>query len=319
MQKNAAIKRASGEEMRPAVSVIMPVYNGEKYIAQAVQSVYAQNIPLELIVLDDGSVDGTWKALIPWENRPDFCLYKNERNLSAAGSRNRGVSVAKGRYVAFLDADDWWEEGKLAAQLAALEMTGDVICSTGRDLMNPDGTSTGKYISVKSRLDYHELLKHNSINCSSVLILREVALEFPMEHDDSHEDYITWLKVVRKYGHATGINRPLSEISSVPGRKVKKQSQICHHDLSGVPLRWLWTAEKCLFLFVPMHFTESGNIVKVSMGLSHFPAPLQGRASCLFPEISAEMGKSENPHICAICWTVSASFVSRFFALSIRI
>lgn len=89
--------------------------------------------------------------------------------------------------MAFLDADDWWEEGKLAAQLAALEMTGDVICSTGRDLMNPDGTFTGKYISVKSRLDYHELLKHNSINCSSVLILREVALEFPMEHDDSHE------------------------------------------------------------------------------------------------------------------------------------
>ena len=50
--------------------------------------------------------------------------------------------------MAFLDADDWWEEGKLAAQLAALEMTGDVICSTGRDLMNPDGTFTGKYIPV---------------------------------------------------------------------------------------------------------------------------------------------------------------------------
>ena len=167
----------------------MPVYNGEKYIARAVQSVYAQDVPLELIIIDDGSVDGTREVLIPWENRPDFVYIKNERNLGAAGSRNRGVSVAKGRYVAFLDADDWWEEGKLAAQLAALEMTGDVICSTGRDLMNPDGTFTGKYIPVKSRLDYHELLKHNSINCSSVLILREVALEFPMEHDDSMRIY----------------------------------------------------------------------------------------------------------------------------------
>ena len=135
---------------------------------------------------------------------------------------------------------------KLAAQLAALEMTGDVICSTGRDLMNPDGTFTGKYIPVKSRLDYHELLKHNSINCSSVLILREVALEFPMEHDDSHEDYITWLKVVRKYGHATGINRPYLKYRLSQGGK-SRTSQICHHDLSGVPLRWLWAAEKCLF------------------------------------------------------------------------
>ena len=96
-EKMQQSKRASGEEMRPAVSVIMPVYNGEKYIAQAVQSVYAQNIPLELIVIDDGSVDGTWEALIPWENRPDFVYIKNERNLGAAGSRNRGVSVAKGR------------------------------------------------------------------------------------------------------------------------------------------------------------------------------------------------------------------------------
>lgn len=75
-EKMQQSKRASGEEMRPAVSVIMPVYNGEKYIAQAVQSVYAQNIPLELIVIDDGSVDGTWEALIPWENRPDFVYIK---------------------------------------------------------------------------------------------------------------------------------------------------------------------------------------------------------------------------------------------------
>ena len=127
--------------------------------------------------------------------------------------------------MAFLDADDWWEEGKLVAQLAALEMTGDVICSTGRDLMNPDGTFTGKYISVKSRLDYHELLKHNSINCSSVLILREVALEFPMEHDDSHEDYITWLKVVRKYGHATGINRPYLKYRLSQGGKSRNKAK----------------------------------------------------------------------------------------------
>ena len=78
------------------------VYNGEKYIAWAVQSVYAQDVPLELIIIDDGSVDGTRKALIPWENRPDFVYIKNERNLGAAGSHNRGV-CAKGRYVAFLD------------------------------------------------------------------------------------------------------------------------------------------------------------------------------------------------------------------------
>lgn len=193
---------------RPVVSVIMPVYNGEKYIGQAVESVYQQEVPVELIVVDDGSVDGTREALAPWMDREDFFYLKNDRNLGAAGSRNRGVSMACGKYIAFLDADDWWEKGKLKAQLRALEKTGDVLCSTGRELMQADGTSTGRVIPIKTVIGYRELLKHNSINCSSVLVLREVALEFPMEHDDSHEDYITWLKILRKYGRVTGVNYP---------------------------------------------------------------------------------------------------------------
>ena len=74
---NTNTKREAGQT--PQISVIMPVYNGEKYIAQAVQSVYAQDVPLELIVIDDGSVDGTREVLIPWENRPDFVYIKNEK------------------------------------------------------------------------------------------------------------------------------------------------------------------------------------------------------------------------------------------------
>ena len=183
---------------KPLVSVIMPVYNGEKYIRKAVESVYEQEVSLELLVIDDGSTDHTEEVLSAYEGREDFRYIKNQQNMGAAGSRNRGVGLAQGTYIAFLDADDWWEDQKLQKQLRALENTGDVLCSTGRDLMTPEGMPTGKYISVKSRLDYKELLKHNSINCSSVLLLRKVALEFPMEHDDSHEDYITWLKVLKK-------------------------------------------------------------------------------------------------------------------------
>ena len=209
------------------VSVVIPAYNAEKPIADCLDSVNDQTYPdIEIIVINDGSADQTLKLLEEYQRfslRP-LRIY-TQKNAGPSVARNCGISLAKGEYIAFLDADDWWEEGKLAAQLAALEMTGDVICSTGRDLMNPDGTFTGKYIPVKSRLDYHELLKHNSINCSSVLILREVALEFPMEHDDSHEDYITWLKVVRKYGHATGINRPYLKYRLSQGGKSRNKAK----------------------------------------------------------------------------------------------
>lgn len=210
---------------KPQVSVIMPVYNGEKYIKQAVESVFAQKVATELLVIDDGSTDHTEKVLSAYEGREDFRYLKNKENMGAARSRNRGVQEARGEYIAFLDADDWWEKGKLTAQLELLEKTGYVLCSTGRELMKADGTDTGRYIPVKEKILYRDLLKHNSINCSSVVIRREAALEFPMEHDDSHEDYITWLKVVRKYGHATGINRPYLKYRLSQGGKSRNKAK----------------------------------------------------------------------------------------------
>ena len=208
---------------KPLVSVIMPVYNGEKYIRQAVESVYEQGVSLELLVIDDGSTDHTEEVLSAYEGREDFRYIKNEQNMGAAGSRNRGVKLAKGDYIAFLDADDWWEKGKLKAQTEVMEQTGCAICSTGRELMTPDGRTTSKYIPVKERITYRELLKHNSINCSSVLLRREDALAFPMEHDDSHEDYITWLRILRKGGFAAGINRPYLKYRLSEGGKSRNK------------------------------------------------------------------------------------------------
>lgn len=208
---------------QPLVSVIMPVYNGADYIREAVDSVFRQEVPLELLVIDDGSTDETEEVLAAYLCREDFRYLKNNKNMGAAGSRNRGVREAKGRYVAFLDADDWWEDGKLKEQLKVLKRTGYVLCSTGRELMHPDGSSTGKYIPVKEKLTYRELLKHNSINCSSVVLEREAALRFPMEHDDSHEDYLTWLKVLREYGYGAGIDRPYLKYRLSEGGKSRNK------------------------------------------------------------------------------------------------
>lgn len=207
----------------PLISVIMPVYNGEKYIKKAVESVFAQEVPLELLVIDDGSSDNTEKVLSAYSGREDFWYVKNTKNMGAAASRNRGVQMARGRYVAFLDADDWWGEGKLKEQLQVLKETGYVLCSTGRELMHPDGSSTGRTIPVQEKISYADLLKHNCINCSSVLIEREAALSFPMEHDDSHEDYIMWLKVLKKYGYAVGINKPYLKCRLSEGGKSRNK------------------------------------------------------------------------------------------------
>lgn len=190
------------------ISVVMPTYNGGAYIQKAITSVFRQDVPLELIVIDDCSEDNTLEQVKKWIGHKNFIYYRNCMNLGVAQSRNIGVQKARGKYVAFLDSDDWWEDGKLNEQLKILEKTGKVLCSTGRELMASNGCSLNKYISVKERITYRELLKHNCINCSSVVILRSVALEFPMCHEDSHEDYITWLRVLKKYRESVGINKP---------------------------------------------------------------------------------------------------------------
>lgn len=207
----------------PIVSVIMPTYNGGAYIEEAIASVYRQEVPLELIVVDDCSTDNTQELLKQWAVRADFCCIRNQQNLGAAQSRNTGVKKARGKYVAFLDSDDWWGEGKLAEQLQALAVTGWVLCSTGRELVAPDGKSLGKIIPVKEKITYRELLKHNSINCSSVVMERSVALEFPMCHEESHEDYITWLRVLKKYGQAVGIDKPYLKSRQSEGGKSRNK------------------------------------------------------------------------------------------------
>lgn len=192
--------------MTPKVSVVIPAYRCADTIGLAIDSALAQNVPVEIIVVDDCPEEPVEKAL---EHYPGIRYMKNPRNLGAAESRNRAVALAQAPYVAFLDADDWWCPGKLEKQLEAMERTGAVLCCTGRKLMTPEGQPSGKIIGVKETVTYKELLKHNSINCSSVVMKTQVAKAFPMAHSDSHEDYITWLKVLQHHGFACGINEPL--------------------------------------------------------------------------------------------------------------
>lgn len=211
--------------MIPEVSVVIPVHNGAKTLAKALNSALCQGVELEIIVIDDCSSDDLERVLIPYGQDGRVRVFKNEKNLGAAASRNRGVKEARGNYVAFLDSDDYWAPGKLKKQLQLLKLGNYVLCSTARELMTPEGELTGRMIGVKEKITYRELLRHNSINCSSVVLERRVALEFPMEHEDSHEDYITWLKILKKYGCAAGINEPLLKYrlsaSGKSGRKWK--------------------------------------------------------------------------------------------------
>ncbi|MBE5921236.1 MAG: glycosyltransferase family 2 protein [Lachnospiraceae bacterium] len=229
MADNRDERREQNEE--PLVSVIMPAFHSEKTIAVAVESVLCQEIPFELLILDNSPDDATYDALAPYLSIPGVIYKKNPVNQGVAASRNLGISMAKGKYIAFLDSDDWWAPGKLKKQVSVLEESGCVLCSTAREFVNADGSKTGRVVPVTEDITYKVLLKHNCINCSSVLAKREVIAEFGMEHDDAHEDYILWLRILKKYGCAIGINKPLLYYRKSPTAKTgnKLKSALMHY------------------------------------------------------------------------------------------
>ncbi len=194
---------------KPLVSVVIPAHNCTGTIRQAIESARAQDVPLEILVIDDCSEDALAQELEAYRDDPRVIYIRNERNEGAAGSRNRGVRMARGEYVAFLDADDWWEKGKLSRQLARMKKEDCVLCCTARELVRPDGSLTGRVVPVRERITYRQLLRHNCINCSSVVVRTDVMRQFPMEHEDAHEDYIAWLKILQAYGKACAVNEPL--------------------------------------------------------------------------------------------------------------
>lgn len=181
------------------VSVIMPAYNSAKTISYAIDSVFIQDRIKELIIIDDCSSDNTEdtvKAKIA-DNKYNIIYLKNKKNMGAAFSRNRGISLAKGEYIAFLDADDIWRSDKINKQIELINKTGAIMCACSRELMLHNGELVGKIVKVPESSDYKKLLCGNAVNCSSVLIKADVMKAYPMTDDDIHEDYITWLRILR--------------------------------------------------------------------------------------------------------------------------
>lgn len=127
----------------PLVSVIVPAHNAAAYLAESLDSVLAQTYSsVELIVVDDGSTDETPAILARYAELLDRSIHQDNRGVSAA--RNAGVEVARGEYVAFLDADDRWHPRKLERQMDVLRTSPDVAASTtGARLIDVGGAPLG--------------------------------------------------------------------------------------------------------------------------------------------------------------------------------
>lgn len=196
------------------VSVIIPVYNAEKYIEETIDSLIGQTYEnWELIFIDDGSTDHSVEIIRKYtEQSPKMVLYKNKKNRGPAFARNRGIRMARGQYLAYMDADDTCDPAKLEKQVRFMKKKGCAFCFHGYEFAGEDGVRNGKVVHVPEKITYREALRNTTISTITVMFdrkqLSDELLSMPL--DARGEDTATWWKILRHGYVAYGIDEPLS-------------------------------------------------------------------------------------------------------------
>lgn len=160
--------------LTPRVSVIIPVYNGDRYIVQAVKSVLSQTYKnWEIIIVDDGSTDNTRQLLEPYLNTIQYVYQENQ---GAAGARNRACQLAKGEFLAFLDSDDLFLPDKLAKQIAYFDANPALdMVQTGWFIMDETGENISevKPWQQAPKLDLTSFILYKCVRPSAMMLRRE--------------------------------------------------------------------------------------------------------------------------------------------------
>lgn len=219
---------------QPKVSVLMPVFNGEKYVASAVQSILHQTFQdFEFVIVDDGSTDRT-REIIDTYSSEKINVITNPHNLGVIRSLNKGIKHCRGRYIARMDADDISLPERLAQQVAFLDKIPTIdIVGTQMIIIDDHGVILRV---VKQQVD-HLGIKLSSLFFSplfhpTVMAKRVVFRDNPYDHDFLHaEDYELWSRLLRQNRfHFANIDRPLLKYrvhkNSISSTKEKIQQHI---------------------------------------------------------------------------------------------
>lgn len=218
-------ERRDGGFQESLVSIVMPVYNDTVYVKEAVASVLRQTYHRwELLLVDDGSPLDIREAIKDILADERICFIRLPENRTVAGARNVGIEAARGRYLAFLDSDDWWLPEKLEKQVRFMQEKKIAMSFTSYRRVSANGRNVGRVLKAESVVDYSRLLKGNCIGCSTVMIDRWQCpdVKMPLMR---HEDYITWLTIAKQgvglYGLAEDLARYRVSNTSLSGNKCK--------------------------------------------------------------------------------------------------
>lgn len=213
----------------PLVSIIMPARNSAQFLGEAIESVLNQSFESwELVVSDDASSDGS-KDLVNEFSRLDsrIRIVESFESGGPAVARNKAIASAAGKWLAFLDSDDFWGRDKLSRTLdfaqsreLALAYTSYYRISAGK---------LAKLFEVPEQASYRKLLKSNFITTSTVIVNREMVPNFAMNEDFRFDDYVAWLEILKAGLPAGGLLEPLSFYRKHPGSFSSSKIKAANH------------------------------------------------------------------------------------------
>lgn len=193
------------------VSIIVPYYKKKKFIKRALLSVLNQSYKkFELILIydDKNKKDLSYiKKLVKLDKR--ILLIVNDKNLGVGFSRNKGIKVSKGKYICFLDSDDFWNKNKIKEQLNFMKNNKVVISHTSYNIVDNNKKISTRY--ARNFLNFNSLVFSCDIGCSTVMLKKEILFKnenFPPLK--TKEDFVLWLKLLKKKNKIYSINKVLS-------------------------------------------------------------------------------------------------------------
>ena len=240
------------------VSIITAVYNSENYIRDTILSVQAQTYSdWEMIIVDDASTDHTADIVAEFaEKDKRIILIKQKSNIGAGAARTLAVKQAKGRYIAYLDADDLWYPEKLEKQIIFMRDKGCGFSCTSYEVINDVGEPLKKYVYMLPKVNYKEYLTNNLLQTVGIMAdLSIVPIEnLYMPDLRRRQDVATWLQVLKTGNSCFGMQEILAKYrrtkQSLSSNKIKavKGMWYLYREVEHLPLF------SCCYCFVRYAF-----------------------------------------------------------------
>ena len=240
----------------PKVSVITPAYNAAEFLPETIDSVLQQTfLDWEMIIIDDCSKDNTFEIATNYATKDSrIKVIKNETNSGVAATRNHGLEIALGDFIAFIDSDDMWLPEKLEKQIRFMEENGYALTYTKYQNYITETKQKGRIIKAPKKMTAKKILGNTAIGCLTVMVNKKMVGDFRMPLLKHTEDNCTWQEILSRGYEAYGLQEVLSLYRISANSMTSKKTSAAKQQWETYRYHYKFSLIKSLYYFTKYAF-----------------------------------------------------------------